>query len=166
MRPSQNLPLPPRIYPPPLSTTILSTPSRNLPPPPPPFQQIYMCDPPRIYPSLSEYTPLSTTICDPLRIYPSLPEYTPFSTTILLCDASIIYPPPPRIYPSFNNCMRHPQKLPFPQRITPLFWQLYAPSLSEYILRPLSTIFQESTPQSVNIPPCLETTGTCNCERI
>ena len=37
MRPSQNLPLPPRIF--------------------PPFQQIFMCDRHRIYPSLPEYTP-------------------------------------------------------------------------------------------------------------
>ena len=61
---SQNLQLPPRIYPPfcnllrcfriPESTP----PSQNIPP----FQQIYMCDPPRIYPSLSEYTPLSTNL--------------------------------------------------------------------------------------------------------
>ena len=75
MRPSQNLPLPQRIY--------------------PPFQQIYMCDPPRLYPSLPESTPHSQnppphsqnippfqqiSMCVPPRIYPSLPEnnYHPF----------------------------------------------------------------------------------------
>ena len=74
VRPSQNLPLPPRIY--------------------PPFQQIYMCDPPRIYPSLPEYTPLFTKY-----ICATLPESTPpaqniplFSTTMLLCGAPGIYP--------------------------------------------------------------------------
>ena len=105
MRPSHNLPLLPRIYPPPVSTTI--------------------CDPPRIYPSRPEYTLLYNNYMRPFqnpplfpRIYPpfqqlyvTLPESTPpsqnippFSTTI--CD-------PPRIYPSlseythlFNNYMR------------------------------------------------------------
>ena len=76
---------------------------------------MYMCDPPRIYPSLPprihppfqqlnatfpESTPLSTAIilCDAPRIYPSLPEYTPpFSTTIYN---------PPRIYPSLPEYTR------------------------------------------------------------
>ena len=41
----------------------------------PPFQQIYMCDPPRIYPSLPEYTPLFNNYMHPPRIYPPpLPE--------------------------------------------------------------------------------------------
>ena len=73
MRPSHKLPLLPRIHPPPfqqLYTTLPgSTPtSQNIPLPfstticnttriYPPFQQVYMCDPPRIYPSLSENTP-------------------------------------------------------------------------------------------------------------
>ena len=152
MRPSQNLPLPPRIY--------------------PPFQQMYMCDPPRIYASLSVYTLFSTTMCNPSRIYPSLLEYTPpFSTTIILCDPSRIDPSllpgytppfsttiilcdPPRVYPSlseytplcnkcicvtlpgstppsqnippplFNNYMRPSQTLPLPPKYTP-FQQMY-----------------------------------------
>ena len=76
-RPSQNLPLPPRIYPL-FNNYNIMRPSQNLPLPPkicplfnqficatipestppsqniPPFQQMYMCDPPRIYPSLPE----------------------------------------------------------------------------------------------------------------
>ena len=86
VRPSQNLPLPPR------------TPS------PHPSQQMYMCNPPRIYPYFPEYTPFfnkficatlpeSTPpsqnippfqqmyMCDPPRMYPSLPEYTPLFST-------------------------------------------------------------------------------------
>ena len=79
MRRSQNLPLPPRKYPPPfqqLYATLpestppsqntppffnnynITGPSQNLPLPPriySPFQQIYMCDPPRLYSSLPEY---------------------------------------------------------------------------------------------------------------
>ena len=70
MQQSHNLPLPPRIYPPP-STTI--------------------CNPPRICPSLSQYTPLSTTKCDAARIYPSIPEYTPPLFPPLLCDFPRIY---------------------------------------------------------------------------
>ena len=124
-----------------------------------------MSDPPRIYRSLSEYTPLQQLyatllestptsqnippfstklmyICDPPRIYPSLPEYTPFSTTV--CDT-------PRNYPSLRE-------------YTPLFTTMCSLSLSEYIPRDLSTMFQESTPQSLNMPHFLET--TCNCERI
>ena len=173
MRPSQNLPLSPRIYPP-FQQIHMCDPFRIYPPPPstiyPPFQQIYMCDPPRIYPSLPEYTPLfnkftcatllkstpppfhnilpfSTNlyvrpfqnlllspriypsfqqiyVCDPPRIYPSLPEYTPpfqqlyatlpestppsqnistFSTT--MCDPPRTYPSLPEYTPLFNNCI-------------------------------------------------------------
>ena len=70
--PSQNLPLPPRIYP--FLTTVYPTRrSQNLPPPLPgytPFKQLLLCDPPRIYPSLPEYPPFSRTIYE-------LPESTP-----------------------------------------------------------------------------------------
>ena len=91
---SQNLPLPPRIYPS-FSTNVCVRPYNNLP------------LPPRI-------PPFSTTICDPPIIYPSLPEYTPFSKKLYVQPSqnlplpSRIYPPfqpfymcdPPRIYPS------------------------------------------------------------------
>ena len=52
---------------------------------------VYVRPPPphRIYPSLQEYAPLSTTICDPTRIYPSLSEY--------------IHPPPFQQYPPFQQ---------------------------------------------------------------
>ena len=50
-----------------------------------------ICDTPRIYPSLSEYTPspFLTTMCDIPRIYPSVTEYSPFSKTTCICE--IIY---------------------------------------------------------------------------
>ena len=55
MRPSLNLPISPRIFQQLYATLLESTPpSQNLLP----FQEIYMCDPPSIYPSLPEYTPL------------------------------------------------------------------------------------------------------------
>ena len=82
---------------------------------------MYMCDPFRIYSSLPEYNPLSTTICDPPRIYPSLPEYTPIFNNYFVMQCSQNLYLPPRIYPLFNNCMRLSQKLPFPQRIHPFF---------------------------------------------
>ena len=121
MRHSQNPPLPLRVYPflqqlyAPLPES--TPPSRN--PPPPLFQQIYIWDPPRIYPSLSEIhlfqqicatlqgsippcqnlDPFSTTIiiCDAPKIYPSLPEYSPPpSRSTTMCDT-------PRIYPSLTE---------------------------------------------------------------
>ena len=143
MRPSQNLPLPPRIS---------------------PFQQMYMCDPPRIYPSLPEYTSLfnnymrsSQNIPLHLRIYPpfqqiyicaTLPEYTPpyqntppFSTT--KCDPLRISPPLPEYTPLFNNyiIMRHSQNLSLPVYtpffVISVFESQNPPSLPEYT--PFST---------------------------
>ena len=73
---SQNLPLPPRIYPLYCDFVKCLWLPESTPPPPriyPLFQQIYMRDHPRIYPSLPEYP----------GIYPSLSEYS-FSTTIVL----------------------------------------------------------------------------------
>ena len=93
MRPSQNIPLPPRIHPS-FSTTI--------------------CDTPRIYPSLQEYTLLfNKIICGtlPESIPPSqntpifnkficatLPESTPLSQNTPLFSTTI--GDPPRMYPS------------------------------------------------------------------
>ena len=86
VRPSQNIPLSLNIY--------------------TPFQQMYMCDPPGIYPlpfhqlyaTLSESTPpyqnippFSTNVyVRPSQNLPLLSEYTPFSTT--MCNPSRIYP--------------------------------------------------------------------------
>ena len=132
MRPFQNLPLPLSIY--------------------PPFQQIYMCDPPRIYPSLPEDTPLSTTICDPPRIYLFLPKYTPFLTNLYVRSSQKLLLPP-RIYPLFNNCMRPFQNLPLPPRIYPPFQQLFAN-------------LPESTPPFQNIAPFSTNIILCDPPRI
>ena len=95
VRTSQNLPLPLRIYP--LFTKFVcatlpesTLPSQNILP----FQQIYMCNPPRIYPSFPEYYPFQ-------QLYATLPESTPPSQNITL----------------FTNCMRPSQNLPLPPRI-------------------------------------------------
>ena len=65
-------------------------------------------------------------MCDPPKIYPSLPEYTPFSTAI--CDAPRIYPSlPPRIYLPFKNlCATLPESTPpsHPE-YTPFFINIY-----------------------------------------
>ena len=103
-----------------------------------------ICDPPRIYSPLPEYTPIfnnymrpsqnlplrprryplfNNYMCDPLRIYPSLPEYTPSL---------------------FSYYMRPSQNLPLPPRIFPHFQHLY-------------TTLPESTPPSQYIPPFLTT---------
>ena len=113
MRPSQNLPLPPRIY--------------------SPFEHLRsICDPLGFHPSLPEYNrlsykatllestlPLFSQLCEhsydlplPVRIYPSpflniyatLPESTPPSLNIPT-------PPPP---PPLNIYMRHSQNLHVP----------------------------------------------------
>ena len=83
-------------------------PSQNIHPPP--FKHFRsICDPPRFYPSLPEYTrllykatllesthtPLLTTMCNTPMIYPSLAEYTPLPFK-RLCH-------PPRIYTSFSE---------------------------------------------------------------
>ena len=91
---SQNLPLPPRIYPSfqQLYATLpeATPPSQNIP-----LLSTTICDPPRIYPSLPEYTPLfnNYNITRPSQNRPHPPKIhpPPFSTT--LCDAPRIYPP-------------------------------------------------------------------------
>ena len=120
MPPSQNLPLPPRIYPPfqQLNATLSEStpPSKNIP-------------------------PFSTTIilCDPLRIHPSLPEYPPFQQLYATLPEST--PPSQNMPPLFNNSMQHSHNLPLPLRIYPPFPQLHIilcsppriyPSLPEY----------------------------------
>ena len=139
MRPSQNLTLPPRIYPPFQPLKYYATlPEYTLPPRIyPPFQQMYMCDPPRIYPSLTEYTPFSTTICDPLGIYPSLSEYTPLLNNYNIMRPSQNLTLPPRIYPPFQP-LKYYATLP---EYTPLFNKCICATLPE------------STPPSQNIPP-------------
>ena len=145
MRPSQNLPLPLRIYPSfqqQRATLSESTPpSQNIP-----LFSTTTCDPLRIYPSLSEYTPPFFQ-----QLYPPLPEFTfppriysPFKqlcTTLpesvtpsqklaplnkFVCATlpeSIL---PPRIYPPplFNDYVGHSQNLPLPLRIYLPFKQI------------------------------------------
>ena len=118
VRPSQNLPLPPRIYSPLKTTRIL-------------------CDAPRIYPISPKYTPPpppSTTICSTLRIYPFLPEYTPppFSTTMLLCDAPRINPFLPE-YTPFQQLNATLPETTHPSENTPPFLELYEPPPSQNI---------------------------------
>ena len=87
MRPSQNLPLPPRIYP--YSTTLNVRPSQNPPLPPrinPLFNKFTCATFPETTPPFQNIPLSSTTICDPPRIYPTFQQ-------IYMCD-------PPRIHPS------------------------------------------------------------------
>ena len=120
MRHSQNITLLPRIHPPLFNKCIYAT----LPESTPPSQNILpfsttVCDPPRIYPSVPEYTPFSTiiTLCFHPRIYPSLPEYTPLPfQPIYMYD-------PPRIYIPFLTTIYHGPRiyLPPPSQNIPLF---------------------------------------------
>ena len=117
--------------------------------------------------------PPSTTICSTPSIYPSLPEYNPFSTTMLLCYAPRIYPSLPGIYPppplqqlyatlSKTTPFLREYTLFFDNYITPSPLPLrisLLPFLQQY------TIFQEYTPQSLNMATFLVTT-TCICQRI
>ena len=197
LRTSQNLPLPPRIPPPPSFITdwYLQT-SRNLILParitPPPFSTT-ICDPPRIYPSLPESTPppsqqlydhpiihpfppriypLSTTICDIQSINPPPKTYHQFQQ-IYMCDPLRIYPSfPLRIYPAlFNNSMWPSQNMPPFQQIymcdppkiysplseyTPLFSNyiynhpIIHPSFSEYTPPPFNNYMRHS--QNIPLP--------------
>ena len=98
MRPSQNLPLPPRLY--------------------PPFQQLYATLPESTPPSLN-IPPFSTTICAPPRIYPPPRIYLPFQQLYPPLQEST--PPSQNIPPLFNSYMRPSQNLSLPPRIKPLF---------------------------------------------
>ena len=70
---SQNLLLPPRIY--------------------PLFKKLYA--------TLPQSTPPSQNLSNTPRIYPSLPEYTPFSKNYMRPSHNL--PLPPRIYPSLQQ---------------------------------------------------------------
>ena len=121
---SQNLPPPPRIYPPPhycdyvkcIRLPESTSPSQNIPP----FQQIYA--------TLPEYILLPPRIYPPFQqLYATLPKSTPPSQNI---GPTLL----------FNNSMRPSQNLPPPPpRIYPPFQQLYATLL-------------DSTPPSQNVP--------------
>ena len=166
MRPSQNLLLPPRIYPPfqQLYATLSEfTPhSQNTPP----FSTNVYVRPPRIYSSLLEYTPLCNKciyMCDPPRIYPSLPpsqNTPPFWTTI--CDPPRIYPPsqnlpPPRIYPLFNNynIMRRSRNLALPPRTYPPFSTTICDPPRIYLSLPEYTLFSTTICDPPRIYPSL-----------
>ena len=96
VRPSQNLPLPPKIY--------------------PSFQQIYMCDPPTIYPSLPEYTPLISQFkCATLPESTHLSQNTPPFSTNIYVRPSHNLPLPPIIYPPYQPIyMSHPRLRIYP----------------------------------------------------
>ena len=105
---SQNLPLPHGMY--------------------PPFQQINMCDPPRIYPSLPEYNPLfNKCICA------TIPETTPPSQNILPFSTNVYVRPSEKLplpLRFFNNfiCATPPESTPPSQNISPLSKHLYVRS--------------------------------------
>ena len=134
-----------------------------------------MCDPPRIYPSFSEYTPLfNKGICMTLPESTPPSQYIPPFQQMYVCD-------PPRIYPSqnipsiFNKCIcvTLPDSTP-PPRVYPHFQQMYMwdppriyPSHPDYI--PLfnkcrCVTLQKSTPPSWNTPPF--TTTECDLLRM
>ena len=121
--PSQNIP--------PFSTTICDPPRiYSFLPEYTPFQQLILCDPPRIYPSLPEYTsPLSTTTCDPPRTYYSLPEYIPFFNKFI-CGTLLESTPPSQNISLFstNLYVRPSQNLPLSPKIYPLFNNYMWPS--------------------------------------
>ena len=95
MRPSENIPLSPRIH------------SRTI------------CDTPIIYPSLPEYTALYTSICDPPRIYPSSQNMPPFKHLSYLRHSKNI-PFPPRIYsPLKHLCATLPEYTTLSRNIPP-----------------------------------------------
>ena len=138
VRPSQNLPLPSRIYPPfqQLNATLPESTLRLSPPRiyPPPFFSTTMCDSQNLYPSSPENNHLFNNCMRPSQNLPLPPRIYPFFNTYM--RPSQILPPPPlfnnqRIVrrsqilplppnytpPPFNNYMRHSQNLPLPPRM-------------------------------------------------
>ena len=167
MRPSQKLLLPPRIYPL-FSTNVYVRPSQKLPLPPSqtiPHFSTAICDPPRIYPSLLEDTPLfNKFICAtlPKSSPPAQNTPPPFSPTKFDPPTTIILYDAPRIYPSLPEytlhsqqlCATLPESIPLYPRIYTIFQQLYIcdpprsyPSLPEYTppLHQLYVSLPEST---------------------
>ena len=104
---------------------------------------------------------------------PFLPEYTPpFQQLYYYATLTEYIPPslPPRIYPLSTTICHTRRNYPSLETI-PLFLKPYAPlPLKIYPSSPfynyIYAAFQESTPESLNMPPFLDTRPTCNCERI
>ena len=148
--PPKTYPLPPRIYPPPLSTNLHVRPYQNMPLPP--RFSIPICDPPRIYPFLTEYPP-PHVFKDYMR-------------------PSQKHPLPPRIYPSLHQLYTTLPELTFPPRIYPPFrTNLYVRhflNLSSLLnTPPFSTTIDDpprSYPPSQNIP--LSSITICDPRRI
>ena len=181
---SQNLPLPSRIYPL-FNKCICKTlpestpPSRNIPT----FSTtIILCDPPRNYPSLPEYTPLfKKCLCATLpestppsqnippfhQLCATLLESNPSSQNIppfqqiYMCDPPRIYPSLPEYTPFFNNCMRPFQNLlatpPPPSQNIPPFNNYVQPSqnliLPTRIYPPFQQIYIVWPSQNLPLPP-------------
>ena len=122
---------------------------------PPPFQQLNASNPPRIYPSLPEYTPLFNEYMRPSQnppLPPRLRIYLPFFNKYMGHSQNL--PLPPRIYPPlYNNYLPHSQNQPLPTRIYPPFQQLLY-----YATLP------QPTPSAQNILPFLTT--MCDTPRI
>ena len=166
MRPSQNPPLPPRIYPsvqhlyatppPPQSTPpsqnkplfqqLCATlpestpPSRNIPL----FQQL-CATLPKSNPPSQNIPPFSTPMCHPPRIYHSLPEYTPSLFSYYMRPSQNL-PLPPRIYPPFSTPICDPPRIyhSLPE---------YTPSLFSYYMQP-----SQNLPLRPKIPSPFSTT--------
>ena len=166
MRPSQNIPLPPRIYP--LFNKCMCDPTLPESTPPPPeyisfSTTIILCGPPRIYPS-PESTPLfnqfmcaTTTICD-----------FPFSSNVYVRPSQNL-PLLPRIYPqAFQQLIATlPESTPPSQNISP-FQQMYVrlsqnlPSLPEYT--PLFNNYMRLS-QNIPLPPRISLFNNYNIMR-
>ena len=120
----------------------------------PPFQRIDTCDPSRIYSSSQNIPPFQQMhMCDPPSIYPSLPESTPFST--IMCD-------PPRIYPCLPECTPLLTTKCDLSRIYPSLLEYTPTFFNNYIIITLP----ESTLPSQNISPFSTIILSCDAPRI
>ena len=153
MQPSQHLYLPPRIYP--AFQQFYATLPESTPPPQniPPFQQLYATLPESTHPS-QNIPPFSTTtiVCDPPRIYPSLPEYTPLFNNYMRPSQNL--PLSPRIYFPFQQRQYYATPLP-PQNLPTTIILSNPPriysSLPEYT--PFSTNLYVRPSQNLPLPP-------------
>ena len=129
MRPSQNIPLHPRIYP---LLNFYMRPSQNIPLPPRtyllfhyymrPSQNLHL--PPSIYPLLNIYIRPSQNIPLPPTIYSPPPPFRDYVRCLRIPEStpsSHNLPFHPRIYPLFHNYIRHSHNLPFLPEYTPFY---------------------------------------------
>ena len=110
---------------------------------------IILCDPPRIYHSIPEYTPLFKNYIRHSQNLPSLQEHTPPSSfkKYYIMRHSQNIPLPPRIYPFFNKflCATLPESTPLSQNTPPLINRYMCPPPPQHLSLPPFMFFSSGS---------------------